>query len=270
MMSISRISAIFVRQLFLYKSNPTRVVSIFLWLVIDVIQWGFISKYLGSFGQSTFNFITVILGAIILWEFMARIQQGIMMAFLEDIWTQNFINFFASPLKIREYLAGLVSTSIASGLVGFLVMVAIAGGLFGYNAFRTGLLIIPFMLILLTFGTAMGIFVSAVVFRLGPSAEWLGWPIPMVLSLFAGVYYPISALPPALAVLAWFIPPAYVFESLRAILASGALPAGLVRDLAIGMLLSIVYLVGASCFFVAIYRKNLKSGSIARFNAESL
>ena len=41
-----------------------------------------------------------------------RIQQGIMMAFLEDIWTQNFINFFASPLKIREYLSGLVMTSI--------------------------------------------------------------------------------------------------------------------------------------------------------------
>ena len=80
-----------------------------------MVQWGFISKYLGSFGQATFSFVTVILGAIILWEFMVRVQQGIMMAFLEDIWTQNFINFFASPLKIREYLCGLVMTSVASG-----------------------------------------------------------------------------------------------------------------------------------------------------------
>jgi ABC-2 type transport system permease protein len=269
-MSISRVSAIFVRQLFLYKSNPTRLASIFLWLVIDVIQWGFISKYLGSFGEATFSFITVILGAIILWEFMARIQQGIMMAFLEDIWTQNFINFFASPLKIREYLSGLVTTSVVSGLAGFLVMVAIAGALFGYNVLKTGLLLIPFMLILLTFGIAMGIFVSAVVFRLGPSAEWLGWPIPMVLSVFAGVYYPISALPPTLAVFAKLIPPAYVFQSLRAILASGGFPPDLVQDLVIGALLSIAYLVGACYFFVAIYRRNLKSGSIARFNAESL
>ena len=83
-MSIYRTLAIFVRQVFLFKSNPTRLVSIFLWLIIDIIQWGFISRYLGSLGQATFSFITVILGAIILWEFMARIEQGIMMAFLED------------------------------------------------------------------------------------------------------------------------------------------------------------------------------------------
>ena len=244
--------------------------SIFLWLIIDVIQWGFISKYLGSFGEATFSFITVILGAIILWEFMARIQQGIMMAFLEDIWTQNFINFFASPLKIREYLSGLVMTSVVSGLAGFLVMVAIAGALFGYSVLKIGGLIVPFMAILLVFGTAMGIFVSAVVFRLGPSAEWLGWPIPMVLSLFAGVYYPISALPPSLAVCARLIPPSYVFQSLRAILSSGGSPPDLVPNLIIGGVLSIVYLMGASYFFVIIYRRNLKSGSIARFNAEAL
>ena len=116
----------------------------------------------------------------------------------------------------------------------------------------------------------MGIFVSAVVFRLGPSAEWLGWPIPMVLSLFAGVYYPISALPPSLAVFARLIPPAYVFQSLRAILSPGGFPADLVPNLVIGAVLSIVYLIGASYFFVIIYKRNLKSGSIARFNAEAL
>src|SRR5512137_1703899 len=145
-MNLSRIAAIYCRQLFLFKSNPTRLASIFLWILIDIIQWGFISKYIGSLGQATFGFITVILGAIILWEFMTRIQQGIMMAFLEDIWSQNFINFFASPLRIREYLSGLVLTSICSGIAGFLVMIAIAGPLFGYNAFKTGLLLLPFML----------------------------------------------------------------------------------------------------------------------------
>ena len=269
-MSCSRVFAIFVRQLFLYKGNPTRLVSIFLWLVIDIVQWGFITKYLSTFGQATFGFITVILGAIILWEFMARVQQGIMMAFLEDIWTQNFINFFASPLRVREYLTGLIITSLVSSIAGFLLMVAIAGPLFGYNVLSVGLMLLPFMLVLLLFGVAMGVFVSGVVFRLGPSAEWLGWPIPLVLSLFAGVYYPISTLPPALRVIAKAIPPSYVFESLRTILATGAFPSTLVSYLLIGAILSVVYLVMASRFFVAIYDKNLKTGSIARFNAEAL
>ena len=269
-MSLSRIYAVFVRQLFLMKSNPTRLVGIFLWLVIDIIQWGFISRYLGSFGEATFGFITVILGAILLWEFMSRIQQGILMAFLEDIWAQNFINFFASPLKIREYLSGLILTSITSGVAGFLVITAIAGTAFGYNVFRVGALLLPFMIILLIFGIAMGIFVSAVIFRLGPSAEWIGWPIPMVLSLFAGVYYPISTLPPGLGVIAKLIPASYVFESMRTILTTGRMPQSLVADLLVGTLLSLGYLLLTSRFFIRIYRKNLQNGNLARFNAEAL
>lgn len=269
-MNPSRIAAVFVRQLFLLKSNPTRLAGVFLWLIIDVVQWGFISKYLGTFGQATFSFITVILGAIILWEFMTRIQQGIMMAFLEDIWSQNFINFFASPLRIREYLSGLVLTSIATGIAGFLIMVGLAGSIFGYNILRLGLLLLPFMFILLIFGIAMGIFVSAAIFRLGPSAEWLGWPIPMVLSVFAGVYYPVSTLPPPLAVLAALVPPSYVFESMRGILATGILGSNLLLQLTIGSLLALLYLLLASYFFVRIYRQNLKNGTIARFNAEAL
>jgi ABC-2 type transport system permease protein len=269
-MSLSRIFAVFVRQLFLFRSNPTRLVSIFLWLIIDVILWGFISSYLGSMGQATFSFVTVIMGAIILWEFMSRIQQGIMMAFLEDIWSQNFINFFASPLRIREYLSGLVLTSICSGIAGFLVMIAIAGPLFGYNAFKTGFLLLPFMLILLVFGIAMGIFVSAVIFRLGPSAEWLGWPIPMVLSLFVGVFYPISTLPAALRIVSAVMPPSYVFETMRSVLTTGSFPPDLLSNLLIGTLLAAMYLLLTSRFFVRIYRKNLVSGNIARFNAEAL
>lgn len=265
-----RIYAIYIRQLFLLRSNFARLATVFLWIIIDIIQWGFITKYIGSFGEATFSFVTVILGAIILWEFMSRIQQGMLMAFLEDIWTQNFINFFASPLRVGEYLCGLVLTSITTGLAGFTTVVAIAGFAFGYNVLRIGSLLIPFMLILLIFGIAMGVLVSAIIFRLGPSAEWLGWPIPMVLALFAGVYFPISTLPPALHAVAKVIPPSYVFESMRAVLTTGAFTLDLFFNLLIGGLLASLYLAVASRIFVHIYRKNLESGTLARFNAEAL
>jgi ABC-2 type transport system permease protein len=269
-MSFLRVYAIFLRQLYLIKSNPTRLVSIFLYLIVDILQWGFISKYLGSLGQSTFSFITVILGAIILWEFVSRTQQGLMRGFLEDIWSQNFINYFASPLQIREYLGGLVLTSITTGISGFGVMVLIAGLVFGYNLFKIGLLLLPFMFILFIFGIAMGIFVSAVIFRLGPSGEWLGWPLPLVLSIFSGVFYPISTLPAALQVVAKLMPPCYVFESMRLIISTGTFPTGLFVDLLIGALLGIIYLLMVYKFFITIYRYNLRTGAIARFNAEAL
>lgn len=268
-MNFSRIYAVFLRQWFLIKSNPTRLSGVFLWIIIDVIQWGFISKYLCTFGNATFNFITVILGAIILWEFMSRIQQGIMTAFLEDIWTLNFINYFASPLKIREYLGGLVLTSIVTGLCGFLAMVLLAGIGFGYNFFKIGIFILPFGLILLIFGIAMGIFVSAIIFRLGPSAEWLAWPIPLVLSIFAGVFYPISTLPASLQLVAKLIPSPYVFESLRSILTTGEFSSQIGFNLLKGAMLSIIYFYVMYKFFISIYQTNLRNGSIARFGAEA-
>ncbi len=202
-----------------------------------------------------------------------------MRGFLEDIWTQNFINYFASPLEIREYLAGLVLTSIATSLIGFWIMVLIAGLAFGYNIFKIGLFLLPFVSILLVFGIAMGIFVSAIIFRLGPSGEWLGWPVPLILSIFAGVYYPISTLPAALQIVAKFMPPCYVFESMRTyfppepslpIYTLSLFSADLYVHLLVGASLAMIYLLMAYQFFIAIYRYNLKTGAIfARFNAEA-
>lgn len=269
-MSFKRVYAIFIRQVFLIKSNPTRLASIFLWIIISIVQWGFISKYLGTFGNATFNFINVILGAIIIWEFTSRIQQGILTSFLEDVWVKNFINYFSSPLKVSEYLGGLVLTSLVYGIVGFVFMFLIAFFAFGYSIFQIGIMILPFLLILFIFGMAMGIFVVGIVFRLGPAAEWISWPIPLVLSIFSGVFYPISVLPTSLRLIAKILPSSYVFESVRGVISQGILYQSLGYNLIIGTTLSVIYLFLAYLFFSKVYRHNLKEGSIARFSAESL
>jgi ABC-2 type transport system permease protein len=266
-MSLKRIYAVFIRQLYLLGNNPTRLAGNFVWLTIAIIQWGFISKYLGSLGKANFNFITVILGALILWEFLTRIQQGLMMGFLEDVWSNNLINFFASPLKISEYTIGIVSSSIATGLMGFMIMSIIAGLGFGYDILIIGLTIIPFMAILFLFGMALGIFICAMIFRLGPAAEWLGWPIPMLLSLISGVFYPIDTLPGVLQLIAKLFPPAYVFESLRAQLELVATMQMVIWNLIMGFALAIFYMFLSYRFFLRVYRHNLKTGKLARFNA---
>jgi len=264
-MKFRRIYSIFLRQLFLIKSNPVRLSSLFIWLIIDIIMWGFMTKYLNSFGQNVFSLTTVLLGAIILWEFMARIQTGIMMLFLEDVWSQNFINFFASPLEIKEYLSGLVLSSIATSSVGFLMMLLIAVPLFGYNFFVMGFYILPFILLLFIFGVAMGLFITALIFKFGPSAEWLGWPIPAFMSIFCGVFYPISTLPHFLQVLAKIIPPSYVFESARLIMAGNF---NIWGNLFVGAILAVICLALAYWFFLKVYKHNLKTGAISRFSAE--
>lgn len=267
MITSKRIYAVFVRQLYLLQNNPTRLAGNFAWLTIAIVQWGFISKYLGTLGKANFNFITVILGALILWEFLTRIQQGMMMAFLEDVWSNNLLNYFASPLRVSEYTAGLVASSIVTALMGFMMMSIIAGFCFGYDVFIIGLSIIPFIGILFLFGVALGLFICATIFRLGPTAEWLGWPLPMVLSLISGVYYPIDTLPDKLAQIARLFPPAYVFETLRAQLEQTASRDMIINNLSHGLALALFYLLLAYCFFNGVYRHNLKTGKLARFNA---
>ena len=266
-MKLKRIYAIFVRQLYLLRNNPTRLAGNFVWLTISIIQWGFISKYLGTLGKANFNFITVILGALILWEFLTRVQQGMMMAFLEDIWSDNLINYFASPLRISEYTAGLVLSSIVTALLGFMVMSIIAGLGFGYNIFIIGLGFIPFIGILFLFGMALGLFTCAAIFRLGPTAEWLAWPLPMILSLISGVYYPIDTLPGSLATIARFFPPSYVFESLRAQMEQVATIPMVLHNLILGFVLALFYMFLSYRFFLRVYRHNLSTGKLARFNA---
>ena len=158
-----------------------------------------------------------LLGAVLLWDFFTRVMQGVTMTFFEDVWSRNFLNIFASPMSIAEYLAGLVLSSILTSAAGLVFMIVLATTVFGLPFFSYGLTIVPFIGVLFLFGIALGIFASSMVMRLGPSAEWLIWPFSALISPFAGVFYPLSTLPGWMRGVSWVLPPAYVFEGLRSI-----------------------------------------------------
>lgn len=261
-----RIYAIFVRQVFLLRRNWTRFVNIFFWVAIDIVLWGFLTKYLNSVQFARLDFVAIILGALILWDFMIRIQQGLMVAFFEDMWTQNFLNLFASPLSMEEYLLGLILTCTATGALAFAVMLIFAGLAFGYSIFTLGISALPFLFILYIFGIALGIFVIGIVLRFGPSAEWFAWPIPMVIAPLAGVYYPVTTLPVPLQWLASVLPPTYVFEGMRAVISGKGLS---LHNLILGGTLTLVSLGLATLFFSVIFRYVIRNGLITRFGAEN-
>src|ERR1019366_336719 len=103
-----RVAAVVLRQYYLLRGSPERILPLFAWVAIDIVLWGFISKYLNSVASAGFNFVPMLLGAVLLWDFMVRVMQGVTLAFLEDVWTRNFLNIFATPLSIPEYVSGLV------------------------------------------------------------------------------------------------------------------------------------------------------------------
>ncbi|WP_020650039.1 ABC transporter permease [Solimonas variicoloris] len=266
-MNRRRIAGVVLRQYYLLRSSPTRILPTFAWVAVDVVLWGFITRYLNSLGTPGVNFVPTLLGAVLLWDFFTRVMQGVTTAFFEDVWSRNFLNIFATPLTIGEYVSGLVLTSVATSVIGLAVMLLLATGVFGFSFFIYGALLLPFLLVLFLFGIALGVFASAMVLRLGPASEWLVWPIPALLSPFAGVFYPLATLPAWMQWIGHLLPPSYVFEGMRAIVAGQGFSPAL---LAAGLALAVVQILAAGWCFAAVHRHAVRSGLLARYSAESV
>jgi len=129
-MNFNRVTAIMLRQVYLYRGSPVRVVPLFAWVTVDIVLWGFITKYLNGVASRGFNFIPALLGAVLLWDFFIRVMQGVTTAFFEDVWSRNFLNIFATPLSISEYIAGLVFSAIATSCVGLVAMLVLSSLVF--------------------------------------------------------------------------------------------------------------------------------------------
>ncbi len=261
------VAGILLRQFYLIRGSPVRALPMFAWVAIDIVMWGFITRYLNSMSAGRFNYVPSLLGAVLLWDFFTRIMQGVSTAFLEDVWSRNFLNLFATPLTTPEYLTGLVLTSIGTSAVGLAVMLALATAVFGLPFFSMGLMLIPFLLVLFTFGIALGILASGLVLRLGPASEWLVWPMPALLSPFVGVFYPLATLPHWMQDIGHLLPPSYVFEGMRAVLAGHAAAA---QNLAIGASLAVLDIMLAGYFFTRVFRYAVRTGLLARYSAESV
>jgi ABC-2 type transport system permease protein len=259
--------AVALRQFYLLRGSAARVLPLFAWVGIDMLLWGFMTKYLNSFVQPRFNFVPALLGAVLLWDFFGRVMFGVTTAFLEDVWSRNFLNFFATPLTIPEYVAGLVLSSMATSAVGLCAMLLLASTIFGLSFLSYGAAILPFVLILFLFGIAMGIIGSSIVLRFGPAAEWFLWPLPALVSPFAAVFYPLSTLPGWMQDVSHLLPPSYVFESVRAIIRGRGVSWTVVSASAA---LSLVYVMIAMIILSRVFRYAVRSGLLARYSAESV
>jgi ABC-2 type transport system permease protein len=266
-MNPTRVFALLLRQSYLVRGSISRLIPLFIWVSVDIVLWGFMTRYLNAVTAAPFDFVPVLLGAVLMWDFFTRVMQGVTMAFFEDVWSRNFLNVFASPLSIGEYLTGLVVSSIMTSSVGLVIMLVLATAVFGLSFVVYGSALVPFLLVLFTFGIALGIIGCSLVLRLGPSAEWFIWPIPALLSPFAGVFYPIATLPVWMQLIARLLPPSYVFEGMRAIVLGRPFQ---LSSLAWGAALSGVAVVLACIIFTRVYRHAVRTGLIARYSAETL
>jgi len=224
--SVSRMSGLLLRQLYLYRRSAIRSLEIVYWPVLDLLMWGFLSVYVARLRGGGALAIAYLLGALILWDIFFRVQQAISVSFLEDIWTRNLVNVFVSPVSTAEFLGATMVLGVMKVAVISVLMSAIAWALYTFNIFPHALGLLPFAANLILSAWGMGIITTALILRYGQGAEVLAWAVAFLFQPFSAVFYPVSILPAALQRVAWLLPTTYAFEGMRTVLSGHPVPWG--------------------------------------------
>jgi ABC-2 type transport system permease protein len=263
-MNWGRVQGLVLRYTYLYTRSAPRVAEVFFWPVMDLVVWGLVTRYLESSAVNVPGFIKFLIGGMIFWDVLYRAQQGVTLAFLEDIWARNLLNVFVAPVRISEFVA---ATYIV-GLVRIVVIVTVLTALalaFDFNLFVIGWGLIPFFANLLLMGWAMGMVTTALIMRWGQASEALAWGIPFLVQPFCAAFYPLSTLPGWLQPIAQVIPATHVFEGMRAVLAGKGISAG---HLLAAFGLNAVYLAAAAWFFRFMFHKAREKGLLAKLGTQ--
>ena len=137
-MSYNRISGLFLRHFFLIKGSLPRILDLIYWPTIQIILWGFISKFFTVYSDYYNNTVGVILSCAILYDFLFRSSISFNMLFLEEIWSRNFTNLFIAPLRISEIIISLILTALLRTLIGLVPAILITSPLFGISILDLG------------------------------------------------------------------------------------------------------------------------------------
>ena len=217
-LSARRIGALILRYVYLLRSSWPRLLELAYWPVLQVVVWGFISRFFVTNSSWVAQAAGVLIGAAMLWDVLFRSQLGVSVSFLEEMWSRNLGHLFVSPLKPVEFVAAILVMSVIRTTIGMLPAALLAIPLYHFSIFELGLPLLAFLANLMITGWAIGVAVSGLILRYGLGAETFAWVAVFAISPIAAVYYPVDVLPGWLQVVAYALPPAHVFEGMRALM----------------------------------------------------
>ncbi|WP_145134790.1 ABC transporter permease [Roseomonas gilardii] len=260
-----RVWGLMYRHLALYRHSWPRVLELAYWPILQILLWGFTSRWLaerGALGPDAGTGALIggaLIGGVLLWEVALRAQMGFSLTFLEEIWSRNLGHLFVSPLRPREMLAALMAMSMLRTLVALIPAAALAWLLYGFDVLALGPVLVLFFAALMLMGWAISLAVVAMILRHGAGAESLAWSLLFGLAPFAAVFYPVSALPEWVRPLSWALPATHVFEGMRAALLDGHIAWG---HLAAAFGLDALWLAAMGWVFLDQFRRARASGAL--------
>ncbi len=240
MIAIHRIKGFLLRHIYEIFASIDRKADIVLFPTIDLLIFGLLTVYINRFDVNP-GLAGAILGGIILWTLIYNIQRDMSFSLLEDAWSRNMYNLFSTPLKVSEIIVGTLVLSVIKVTITIIVILFLSYGLFQFNLFEFGTIMIFYIFNIFVFAWAFGFFTSSLILRYGIRVQAMAWSLVLLIYPISGVFYPISILPAPLALAAKFLPISYVFEGFRRIIIEGTWP--VTGELFVICLLNLVYLL---------------------------
>ena len=160
-----RINAVILQHHYEMRHNGNHLSNVIYWPVVNIVVWGFFTIYLRRGDHLQPGLVNCLLGAVILWGLFNGFQRDMAVGFLDELWSRNLVNLFASPLSVSEYVTGLIAVNLVKAMTGMVIEALIALLFYHYDIFPIFPALVPFILNLALFALAVGIAVTGLIFR---------------------------------------------------------------------------------------------------------
>ncbi len=255
-MKFHRIFGVFLRYLYTLKKGLLGLADLFYWPLVDILLWGLASVWIQSQSE-VHNLPLILMTALIFWQIAWRGSIDISSNLLQEFWHRNLLNLFSTPLKLSEWIAGLILLCLCKLMITIAFGALVVFILYSLNVFTIGWTFLPFAASLLIFGWSLSFISASAIILWGHRIEMFAWMIAYVFAPFSAVFYPIETLPEWARVISWCLPTTYIFEGMRSVLKTGEFP---VEYFWISIGLNILYLAGTIRLFTLMFEKSRERG----------
>lgn len=251
-----RIKGVFLRYFYVAKKGLHQLSDLFYWPLVDILIWGLTSFWIRSESHVP-TLPLVLMTALIFWQVTWRGSIDISVSLLQEFWHRNLVNLFSTPLKLSEWIAGMLLLCLCKLCITISFGALAVYILFSLNVFTVGWAFIPFAALLLVFGWSLSFLSSSMIIYWGHKVEMFAWMIAFLFAPFSAVFYPLHILPAWAQSIALCLPTTYIFEGMRSILATGTFP---MHYFWISFGLNILYLAASLCIFKFMFEKTRAKG----------
>ena len=252
--------AVVVRNALMGMRNVFFFFELLFWPIVGVLSIGLMTRFLGlTAEQAAFVLVSTLALSVI-----NVCQLEVAYAMLLDVWSKSVKHQFMAPIGVRHLTTGAWLVGMVRGLVIFVLLSALGAWAFDFHVLAPGVGAAAIFL----FGCFLtawivGVAVCALITLFGSRAEAFAWASVNLVLVLAGIYYPVSVLPPSVRVLAEAIPLTYFLDAYRA---HFGFRSEFAAPIATGLAMSAVYAVLAHWAFRAAVERARQTGLLLKMS----